>query len=260
MKFLNKVCIITGGSNGIGKHMVHAFSKEGAKVVNLDILAPEELQAENLDDTSERSDHMGRIEYMNCDLRKPEAIEKAIRYILQKHGQVDYLINNACYSNQGILSECDAEHFNDVLKVGVTAPYLLALGFKEHFSKHASIVNIASTRGLMSQPDTESYSAAKGGILALTHALGISLAHHVRVNSVSPGWIDTTNGTFSHENHQQHSTGRIGRPDDITKMVMFLCSEDAQFITCENIIVDGGMTKQMIYHNDLGWQYSPNGH
>ncbi len=124
-----------------------------------------------------------------------------------------------------------------------------------YFRPGAGVVNISSTRAGMSQPDTESYSAAKGGISALTHALAVSLSGIARVNSVSPGWIDTTCGSFPSEDHAQHPAGRIGVPKDIARVVLFLCGEDSGFITGENITVDGGMTKLMVYNDDHGWKY-----
>jgi NAD(P)-dependent dehydrogenase (short-subunit alcohol dehydrogenase family) len=132
---------------------------------------------------------------------------------------------------------------------------MLAKLFREHFSDGASIVNISSSRDRMSQPNTESYTAAKGGIAALTHALAVSLTGRVRVNSISPGWIDTQRNEFHGADKTQHPAGRVGNPLDIANMVLYLCSDKAGFITGENITVDGGMTKLMIYHNDHGWTY-----
>jgi NAD(P)-dependent dehydrogenase (short-subunit alcohol dehydrogenase family) len=177
---------------------------------------------------------------------------------------VDYLINNACVSKKGILSGCSYADFNYVLRTGVTAPYMLCMLLLNSFTAGASIVNIASTRAFMSQADTESYSAAKGGIFALTHALSVSLSGKVRVNSLSPGWIDTSayhaetakKAVLSKTDHTQHPAGRVGVPLDIAKMAMFLCSSAAEFITGQNFTVDGGMTKRMIYHNDEGWVWT----
>ena len=170
------------------------------------------------------------------------------------------MINNACFSRKGILSGCTYEDFNEVLAVGVVAPYMLSLLFRDHFNKGGAIVNISSTRAFMSQKDTESYTAAKGGITALTHALSVSLSGIVRVNSVSPGWIDTGGyhddtyiPSHSEADRLQHPSGRVGVPYDIARTVLFLCHEDAGFINGENITVDGGMTKLMIYDGDEGW-------
>lgn len=177
--------------------------------------------------------------------------------MLEHFGRVDVLVNNACISRRGILSGCSYEDFNEVLRVGVSAPYLLSSLFLEHFPRGASIVNIASSRAFMSQKDTESYSAAKGGIIALTHALAMSLAPRgVRVNSISPGWIDTGKfGTLTREDARQHPAGRAGVPADIVKGVFFLCLSG--FVTAENLVIDGGMTRMMVYHGEEGWTYNP---
>lgn len=152
------------------------------------------------------------------------------------------------------ISECTYDEFNYALKVGVTAPFILTKLFLNYFSNEASIINISSSRDRMSQPETESYTAAKGGITALTHALAVSLAGKVRVNSISPGWIETKNKHYDGSDNAQHLVKRVGKPEDIAYTVLFLCSEQASFITGENICVDGGMTKQMIYHHDFGWE------
>ena len=154
---------------------------------------------------------------------------------------------------QGI-GRCVAEEFQYALSVGVTAPFYLAKLFAPHFAKGAAIVNISSSRDRMSQPQTESYTAAKGGIAALTHALAVSLAGKVRVNSISPGWIDTAGTVYEGPDATQQPAGRVGNPMDIANMVLYLCSNKAGFITGENICIDGGMTRQMIYHNDFGWK------
>ena len=172
--------------------------------------------------------------------------------VISDYGKVDYLINNALPLMKG-LTDCTYEEFNYALRVGVTAPFYLAKLFLPHFAPGAVIINISSSRDRMSQPQTESYTAAKGGIAALTHALAASLAGKVRVNSVSPGWIDTAFTEYSGPDAVQHPAGRVGNPLDIANMVLFLCSDKAGFITGENICIDGGMTKQMIYHNDFGW-------
>ena len=137
--------------------------------------------------------------------------------------------------------------------MGVTAPFYLAKLFAPHFAKEACIINISSSRDRMSMPQTETYTAAKGGISALTHALAVSLAGRVRVNSISPGWIDNAYQVYEGPDATQQPAGRMGNPLDIAHMVLFLCSEQAGFITGENICIDGGMTRQMIYHGEHGW-------
>ena len=140
------------------------------------------------------------------------------------------------------------------MKVGVTAPFYLSKLFAPHFAEGASIVNISSSRDRMSQPQTESYTAAKGGISALTHALAVSFSGKVRVNSISPGWIDNNYTVYEGPDATQQPSGRVGNPPDIANMVLYLCSDMAGFITGENICIDGGMTRQMIYHGDFGWR------
>ncbi len=241
MKFKDKTAVITGGANGIGRCIAEAFMSEGAKVAVID-----------MDEKGAPCDL-----FFHGDIADEKTLVAFAGEVVTRFGTADYLINNACLSKGGILSGCEYEDFLYVQRVGVAAPYLLTKLLLPHFSPSASIVNISSTRAGMSQPDTESYTAAKGGISALTHALAISLAGRVRVNSISPGWIDTTEGSFPTEDHAQHPAGRVGQPSDIARVVLFLCSEDSAFITGENITVDGGMTKLMVYHNDHGWKYDP---
>lgn len=229
--FQNKVAVVTGGAKGIGKATAEEFRKEGAKVCVIDLL--------------ENDGYVG-------DLAEQAVLEDFARKVIAEHGHVDYLINNALPLMKG-MSECTYEEFNYALRVGVTAPFYLAKLFAPHFAPGAAIVNISSSRDRMSQPQTESYTAAKGGISALTHALAVSFAGKVRVNSVSPGWIDTSYAIYEGPDAAQHPAGRVGNPLDIAHMVLYLCSAKAGFITGEDICIDGGMTRQMIYHNDFGW-------
>ena len=183
---------------------------------------------------------------------KKEVLHRFVETVIADYGKVDYLINNALPLMKGI-EECSYEEFNYALKVGITAPFYLTKLFLPYFAPDAAIVNISSSRDRMSQPQTESYTAAKGGIAALTHSLAVSLAGKVRVNSISPGWIDTAYTKYDGADVIQHPAGRVGNSLDIANMVLYLCSDKAGFITGENICIDGGMTKQMIYHNDYGW-------
>ena len=240
MEFKDKVVIITGGSKGIGKALVDNFVSKQAKVYVVD-------KSEGLFDPS--------VSFFKGDLSLKEELDQFIKYFLEQEKQLDILINNACQSHKGLLSECSYDDFLDTLKGGLVAPYYLVLKLKEKFNTQSSIINISSTRSFMSQADTESYSSTKGGLSALTHALSISLAPKVRVNSISPGWIDTTNSDFESSDHYQHPVARVGKPNDIVEMVNYLCSEKAGFITGQDFVVDGGMSKQMIYHNDKGWSY-----
>ena len=230
--FSNKVCVITGGANGIGKSIKEEFEKQGCKCYVIDIV--------------EGNHYVG-------DISNKETLHKFVDYVIEKEGKIDYLINNAPPLFKGI-DECSYEEFNYALSVGVTAPFYLTKLFMPYFNEGASVVNISSSRDRMSQPQSESYTASKGGISALTHALAVSLSHKVRVNSISPGWIDTTSSTFEGSDANQHPVGRVGVPKDIANLVLFLCSDKSSFITGENICVDGGMTKLMIYHNDHNWK------
>lgn len=228
-----KVAVVTGGARGIGKAVCDEFAARGVAVCTIDLL----------------DNH-----YFVGDIADETVLRRFAAKVISDYGSIDYLVNNACLSRRG-LNSCSYEDFNYVLRVGVAAPFLLTQLFMDHFSATASIVNISSTRHLMSQADTESYSAAKGGIAALTHALSVTLAGKARVNSISPGWIDTTAATVDGSDAIQHPAGRVGEPADIVHTVMFLCDQRSGFITGQDIVVDGGMTKLMIYHGDGGWTY-----
>ncbi len=229
--FKDKIVVLTGGAHGIGKCIAEEFTKAGAKVCMIDVQPNE---------------------YFVGDIGDRDVLEAFAAKILAEHGRVDYLINNAPPLFRGI-DACSYEDFSRALAVGVTAPFYLTKLLMPYFSEGAAIVNISSSRDRMSQPQSESYTAAKGGISALTHALAVSLAGKVRVNSVSPGWIDTEYTVYEGADAVQQPVGRVGNPLDIANMVLFLCSDRAGFITGENICIDGGMTKLMIYHNDHGW-------
>ena len=233
--FQDKVVVITGGAGGIGKCIREEFEKAGARVCIIDI-------AEN--------------PYFVGDIGEEETLRAFAGKVIAEHGRVDCLINNAPPLFKGI-GECTYEEFNYALRVGVSAAFLLTQLFLPYFAPGASIINISSSRDRMSQPQSESYSAAKGGISALTHALAVSLGGRVRVNSISPGWIDTDYTVYQGPDALQQPAGRVGNPLDIANMVLFLCSEKAGFITGENICIDGGQTRLMVYHNDWGWTYQP---
>ncbi len=231
--FEGKVAVITGGAHGIGRAVADAFLREGASV--------------HIIDKQPGSWYVG-------DVSDRETLESFAAYVARESGQVDCLINNALPLMKGI-DECSWDEFSYALAVGVTAPFYLTKLLMPRFAPGASVVNIASSRDRMSQPQTESYTAAKGGIAALTHAMAVSLAGKARVNSISPGWIDTTGSDIYGADALQQPAGRVGKPEDIAEMVLFLCSAKAGFITGENICIDGGMTKLMIYHGENGWEY-----
>ena len=232
MQFKDKVVVITGGAGGIGRCIAEEFKKEGACVCVID---------------SAMGDHFVG------DISEKSVLETFAEEVIRKYRRVDVLVNNAPPLMKGI-DECSYEEFMAALSVGVAAPFYLAKLFLPVFSRGASIINISSSRDRMSQPQTESYTAAKGGIAALTHAMAVSLAGSVRVNSISPGWIETGNEIWEGADALQQPAGRVGNPMDIANMVLFLASEKAGFITGENICIDGGMTRQMIYHDDCGWE------
>ena len=229
--FKEKIVVVTGGARGIGKCIAEQFASAGARVCVIDL-------SEN--------------DYFVGDLADKNTLEIFAQKVIDDYGHIDYLINNAAPKSCGITS-CSYEDFEYAQKVGVTAPFYLSKLFVPYFAEGASIVNISSSRDRMSQPETESYTVAKGGISALTHAMSVSLAGKVRVNSISPGWIDNNYTVYDGADATQQPVGRVGNPLDIANMVMYLCSDMAGFITGENICIDGGMTKQMIYHGDFGW-------
>ncbi len=229
--FKGKVAVITGGARGIGKCIREEFEKAGASVAVIDLLDND---------------------YFVGDLADKETLENFAQKVIADFGHVDCLINNAAPKSVGI-EQGSYEDFEYAIKVGVTAPFYLSKLFMPYFSDDASIVNISSSRDRMSQPQTESYTAAKGGISALTHAMAVSFAGKLRVNSVSPGWIDNNYKRYEGADAIQQPAGRVGNPPDIANMVLYLCSDMAGFITGEDICIDGGMTKQMIYHGDFGW-------
>jgi len=233
-EFKDKVAVVTGGARGIGKCICEKFREAGAEVCVIDLL-------EN--------------DYFTGDLADKAVLEAFAKKVTADYGHIDYLINNAAPKMCGV-ENGSYEDFEYALRVGVTAPFYLSKLFAPYFAKGACIVNISSSRDRMSQPQTESYTAAKGGISALTHALSVTFAGKVRVNSVSPGWIDTAYTVYEGPDAVQQPAGRVGNPPDIANMVLYLCSDMAGFITGENICIDGGMTRQMIYHGDCGWTLS----
>ena len=207
--FQKKVAVITGGAHGIGKVIAEEFQKEGAIVRIIDI--------------AEGNHYVG-------DIGKKEVLEDFADKVIKENGHIDFLINNALPLMKGI-NTCSYEEFEYALAVGITAPFYLTKLFQPYFADGASIINISSSRDRMSQPQTESYTAAKGGIAALTHALAVSMAGKVRVNSISPGWIDTEYTVYEGPDAYQQPAGRVGNPKDIANMVLYLCSDKAGFIT-----------------------------
>ena len=232
--FQDKTVAVTGGAHGIGKCIAEQFRANGARVYVID-----------------RAD--GDHFYIG-DIAEKVTMEDFAAQVIEREGKIDVLVNNALPLMRGIDS-CTYEEFQYALAVGVTAPFYLSKLFAPYFTPGGSIINISSSRDRMSQPQTESYTAAKGGIAALTHAMAVSFSGKIRVNSISPGWIDTAYTVYEGPDASQQPAGRVGNPMDIANMVLYLASDKAGFITGENICIDGGMTKLMIYHNDCGWTY-----
>jgi len=260
-RFEGKICVITGGALGIGRCLTRAFAGEGGKIAFLDL--DQSAGEQNL---AALQGLEGEHLFFCGDAAEKKTLEAFAQAVSQKYGRVDVLIHNACLSRGGILTPCSYEDFEYVQRVGVTAPYYLTSLLLPVLAPGASVVNISSTRALMSQANTESYTAAKGGISALTHALAVSLGGRVRVNGIAPGWIDV--GTYHDEGYEpcytpgdlaQHPSGRVGEPWDIARAALFLCDPENSFVNGEILTVDGGMTKKMIYTGDEGWTLETDG-
>jgi len=251
--FTGKTAIVTGGGQGIGRSITEALLKAGARVWLID------SDAEAGTETAADLNSLGTVEFILTDVADAHAVE-SMRQRVAAAGGVDLLVNNAAIMVRKPLEELAPEEWHRVLDVNLTGPFLCSRAFADMLrSRHGSIVNIASTRALMSEPHTESYAASKGGLVALSHALALSLGPAVRVNCISPGWIDVSSlrkrsrhqtMSLSEQDHAQHPAGRVGRPEDIAALVLYLSSTEAGFITGENIVIDGGMTRKMIYDEE----------
>ena len=243
---MNKIVLVTGGASGIGREIVRHFAKLGATVLIVDV--DEEKGRRVLKEIQALSEHSF---FYQCDLRNDEEIKSLFIFIKEKFNRCDILINNAGISEFKNLLTCDIKYFDEVISVNLRAAFIMSQEFYRlnRGCNYGRIINIASTRAFMSEPNSEAYAASKGGLVALTHALALSLSEeHITVNCISPGWIQNTNyEELTHRCHAQHPSKRVGKPEDIAKMCLFLCEEENDFITGENIIIDGGMTKKMIY-------------
>src|SRR4028118_1818039 len=253
MSLQNKVAIVTGGGQGIGKAIAKRFLEERMKVVIADI--DEEAGKE----TEAEFKHLGSIRFFNADVSDEDSVQNLIIETKRSFDGIDVLVNNAARSdpNNAPITELSLEDWNKILSINLTGAFLCTKHSVTHLKKNRGIIiNIASTRALMSEANTEAYSAAKGGILALTHALAISLGPDIRVNCISPGWIEVSEwkkqtkryrSELTEQEHQQHPAGRVGKPEDIASLAVYFASPEAAFITGANFVVDGGMTKKMIY-------------
>ncbi len=231
--------MVTGAASGIGKATTLRLAKDGWQVLAVD------LNRESLGTLPGCS---GRLVPACADVSDEDEVARVLSLAKREFGGLDVLVSNAGISGFRPLGETSLADWNNVLATNLTASFLLARGAEEMLrNSHGSMVLISSTRAHMSEPGTHAYSASKGGLVALTHSLAISWGPEVRVNCISPGWIDVTGGPLSEEEHQQHPVGRVGKPDDIAAAVAFLVSDEASFITGAELVVDGGMTRKMIY-------------
>jgi len=247
---MRKGLIITGGAHGIGEDICLEFLTKDYEVCFIDI--NKEL-GEGFASTHEH------LHFFYGDVKDKNQLKEFVDFSLQTMGRIDVLVNNACYGKGGILSDASYEDFDEILSVGLKAPYELSRLCKDELSKNKGrIINIASSRAFQSEPNSECYASAKGGIVALTHALAMSLGPNILVNCIAPGWIDVQHTPeFSEADKAAIPAGKVGNPKDISSAVWFLVNQD--FITGETIIIDGGMNKRMIYHGDWNWEYHING-
>lgn len=254
MNFVGKVVIVTGSGQGIGNCIAAEYAKKGASVIIAEI--DEEAGLETKDSIQSTGGH---CHFISTDVGDEESVKNMVNSVVERYGKIDILINNAAITTQtehNTLFTRSIEEFNQVMRVNVTGAYMCAKYCAYHMLEGSSIINIISTRSFMSEPHTEPYSASKGALAALTHSLANSLAHKVRVNAISPGWIDVSQWkkkkdrkftTLTEKDHLQHLTGRVGVPEDVAHAVLYLTSEEAAFITGVNLVIDGGMTVKMIY-------------
>jgi NAD(P)-dependent dehydrogenase (short-subunit alcohol dehydrogenase family) len=240
-----KVALVTGGAQGIGRATGIALSTNGYRVAIADSDAEAGREIESA--------------FFRCDVSRERSVRACVRAVVKRFGRLDALVNNAGITGPrtGPVEKLELAEWNRRLGVNLTGAFLMAKHCVPHLRKaRGAIVNIASTRALQSEPDTEAYAASKGGLVALTHALSLSLGPEVRVNCISPGWIDVSRwkkasvrkqAKLSKADHSQHPAGRVGRPEDVAELVAYLLSDAAGFITGQNFVIDGGMTKKMIY-------------
>jgi len=247
MTFQNIVVVVTGAAQGIGYGIAKAFAEQGAKLVMADLNEDQGAAAA----AAIRNEGRQAI-FVPCDVRKEEDIRKLMKAAEDEYGRIDVLINNAGVSRWKSPLELSVGEWDDVLNTNVRSCFLATREAARSMKRNGvsgAVVNIASTRALMSEPNSEAYAASKGAIVALTHAMAVSLGpDHIRVNCVSPGWIETQNyDSLKPADHEQHPAGRVGRPEDIAKACLYLADPDNSFVTGTHLVIDGGMTRKMIY-------------
>jgi len=246
MKFNDKVVIVTGAGRGIGRSIAVTYASEGARVVIAEKDPVTGRETEKLITSAG-----GTACFIQTDISNPADITGMTRKTTELFGTIDILVNNAGFGRWRPPCDLTIEEWDEVINTNLRGAFLCAREAARVMKEHGggSIINIASTRALMSEPDSEAYAASKGGIVALTHALAASFSKdHIRVNCISPGWIETgDHSKLREEDHSQHFSGRVGRPEDIAGACLFLSSRENDFINGENIVIDGGMTRRMIY-------------
>jgi NAD(P)-dependent dehydrogenase (short-subunit alcohol dehydrogenase family) len=237
-----KVALVTGGATGIGAGLVKALVADGYRVYVMDRLALEESS---------------QVRAFYGDVADAAARDAFLDFVLSEVSAVDVLVHNAMRWIPGLKSKASVADFEESLRLAAVAPYHMVLRLMDHLAPGACMVNLLSTRAFQSQADNESYATAKGALSALTHALANSCGPKLRVNAIAPGWIDTKGAPLSEADHAQHSAGRVGRVDDIVAALRYLISAEASFVHATTLVVDGGMSKRMIYHGDEGWTFTP---
>lgn len=246
MDYSNKVVLVTGAANGIGKVIARKYLKLGATVILSDI---DQQGGIALQEAYKNQGY--KALFYKIDLSDAQKIIKMFKEIISNYKKVDILINNAGISEFKSLYDITIDEFDKVINVNLRAAFITSQEFAKYNrgTDYGRIINMSSTRYLMSEPNSEAYAASKGGIVSLTHALALSLSNEkITVNCISPGWIQNSNyESLNGEDHRQHPSGRVGKPEDIARACLFLTDEKNDFINGENIVIDGGMTKKMIY-------------